>query len=198
MTLCAGALPSDTCHFYALGSVLFGDGRVILGVERRSLSSLRLVVMEPVAGYTQLGEQRIAFQVIGDGPVDLLVTAGFWGSFDVEWENPTVRLFYQRLAGFARVIKFDRRGTGGSDPLPLDALPPWEAFAEEIEAVLDAVDSEQAALMALVDAGPAGLLFASTRPNRKRRHNVALRLRRRHEARRRDLRGRDRCPDGER
>jgi class 3 adenylate cyclase len=104
--------------------------------------------------------------VIGDGPVDLVVTAGFWGSFDVEWENPAIRLFYHRLSGFARVIRFDRRGTGGSDPLPLDALPPWEAFAEKIEAVLDAAGSQQAALMAIADAGPVGLLFASTRPNR--------------------------------
>ena len=122
--------------------------------------------MEPVAGYAPLGEQRVAYQVVGDGPVDLVINAGFWGSFDVEWENLAIRLFHQRLAGFARVIQFDRRGTGGSDPVPLNGLPPWEAFAEEIEAVLDAVGSERAALMAIADAGPVGLLFAATRPER--------------------------------
>jgi pimeloyl-ACP methyl ester carboxylesterase/DNA-binding CsgD family transcriptional regulator len=122
--------------------------------------------MEPVIGYAQLGAQRIAYQVFGDGPIDLVITTGFWGSFDVEWENPAIRLFYERLSTFSRVIRFDRRGTGGSDPLPLDALPPWEAFAEEIEAVMDAVGSERAALMAIADVGPAGLLFAATRARR--------------------------------
>lgn len=122
--------------------------------------------MEPVADYAPLGEQRVAYQVVGDGPVDLVINAGFWGSFDVEWENLAIRLFHQRLADFARVIQFDRRGTGGSDPVPLNGLPPWEAFAEEIEAVLDAVGSERAALMAIADAGPVGLLFAATRPER--------------------------------
>ena len=55
--------------------------------------------MEPVSGYAHLGSQRIAYQVFGDGPVDLLITAGFWGSFDVEWENPEIRMFYERLSG---------------------------------------------------------------------------------------------------
>jgi len=122
--------------------------------------------VDPVPGYAEVAGSRVAFQVVGEGSIDLLVTTGFWGSFDVEWEHPAIRLFYQRLAGFARVIQFDRRGTGGSDPLPLDRLPPWESYAEEIEAVLDAAASERAALFAMSDAGPAGLLFAATRPRR--------------------------------
>ena len=63
-------------------------------------------------------------QVIGDGPVDIVYTAGFWGSFDIEWEEPAHRLFFQQLASFSRLIRFDMRGTGASDPIPLDAPPP--------------------------------------------------------------------------
>lgn len=124
--------------------------------------------MEPTAGYAQLGDQRIAYQVIGDGPLDILLTVGFFGSFDVEWEEPAHRLFYQQLASHGRLIRFDMRGTGASDPIPLDALPPWESFAEEIEAVMDAVGSAQAAIIAGGPAPPAALLFAATRPERVR------------------------------
>jgi class 3 adenylate cyclase/pimeloyl-ACP methyl ester carboxylesterase len=68
------------------------------------------------------------------------------------------------------VIRFDRRGTGGSDPLPLDALPPWESFVEELDCVMHTVGSERAAIMTSYDAGPMGMLFAATKPE----HTAAL------------------------
>ncbi|MFQ5967983.1 MAG: adenylate/guanylate cyclase domain-containing protein [Acidimicrobiia bacterium] len=124
--------------------------------------------MEPTTGYAELGDQRIAYQILGDGPIDVVYTFGFVGSIDVEWEDPSVRLFFQQIARYARVIRFDRRGTGASDPIALDALPPWESFADEIEAVMDSVGSDQAAVIAGGPAGPVGLLFAATRPERVR------------------------------
>ncbi len=122
--------------------------------------------MEPHSGYAQLGEQRIAYQVLGDGPIDLVLTMGFIGSIDVEWEQPVVRLFFQQMARYARVIRFDRRGTGASDQISLDALPPWEAFADEIDAVMDATGSTEAALLAGGPAGPLGVFYAATRPEK--------------------------------
>lgn len=124
--------------------------------------------MEPVASYARLGDQRIAYYTIGEGPLDVVFALGFFSAFDVEWEDPMIRMFHQRLAEFSRVIRFDRRGVGASDPLPLDSLPPWESFAEEIECVMDAAGSEQAALVALADAGPVAMQFAATRPLRTR------------------------------
>lgn len=124
--------------------------------------------VEPQSGYAELGDQRIAFQVVGDGPIDLISTMGFIGSIDVEWEEPMVRLFFQQMARYARVIRFDRRGTGASDPIALDALPPWEAFVDEIDAVLDAVGSKEAVLMAGGPAGPLGVYYAATHPDRLR------------------------------
>ena len=122
--------------------------------------------MEPATGYATLGEERIAYQIIGDGPVDIVVTAGWWSPFDIEWEEPSIRAFYLRLARFSRVIRFDRRGMGVSDPIPLDALPPWESLADEILAVMDEVGSDQAFVLAAGNAGPAGALFAASHPDR--------------------------------
>ena len=122
--------------------------------------------MEPSTGYARLGGQRIYYQVLGDGPVDLIVNTGAWGSIDVEWEDPETRLFYQKIARFSRVIQFDRRGSGASDPIPLDALPPWESFIEELECVMDEVGSERAAVLGAADGGPASMLFAANQPDR--------------------------------
>ncbi len=120
--------------------------------------------MERATGYARLGSQRVAYEVVGDGPIDLVLTAGSFGAFDTDWEDPAAELFFRRLASFSRLIRFDRRGTGASDPLTLDALPPWESFVEELTAVMDEVGSKRAAIMTAYDAGPMGMLFASTKP----------------------------------
>jgi class 3 adenylate cyclase len=122
--------------------------------------------VQPDTRYARLGRSRIAYQVLGQGPPDLVLTAGSFGHVDLTWEDPALALHYRTLASFSRLIRFDRLGTGASDPLPLDALPPWESYAEELAAVLDEVGSGQAAIMAYWDAGPMALFSAATRPER--------------------------------
>jgi class 3 adenylate cyclase len=121
---------------------------------------------QPETRYARLGGDRIAYQVLGEGPPDLVLARRSWGHIDIGWEDPGITLFLRSLASFCRLILFDRRGTGPSDPLPAQPLPPWESYAEELTAVLDEVDCEQAAIMAEMDAGPTALLFAGTRPER--------------------------------
>jgi class 3 adenylate cyclase len=122
--------------------------------------------VQPETRYARLGEDRLAYQVLGEGP-DLVLTMGAFGHVDLMWEDPGVALFLRRLASFSRLIYFDRRGTGASDPLPEKMPPPWEAYADEVTAVMDAVGSRQAALMATTaEAGPMALFFAATRPER--------------------------------
>jgi class 3 adenylate cyclase len=122
--------------------------------------------MDPETRYARLGDARIAYQVMGEGPPDVVVSAGTYGNIDLDWEDPLAARMYRRIAAFSRLIRFDRRGSGSSDPLPLDALPPWEAYMEEVEAVMDAVGSERAAIMGVFDAGPMAALFAATKPER--------------------------------
>ena len=122
--------------------------------------------MQPETKYAWLGGDRIAYQVLGQGPPDLVMTRGGYGHLDMVWEDPGFTLFLRSLASFSRLILLDRRGMGASDPLPQDPLPPWESYAEELVAVLDAVGSERAAILAEMDGGPLALFFAGTRPDR--------------------------------
>ena len=123
--------------------------------------------MQPEAAYARLGDDRVAYQVLGEGPPDLVLTMGAFSHVDLQWEDPGIALFLRRLASFSRLILFDRRGTGASDPLPEDLPPPWEAYADEVTAVMDAAGSRAAALMAVsAEAGPMALFFAATRPER--------------------------------
>jgi class 3 adenylate cyclase len=122
--------------------------------------------VQPETKYARLGDDRIAYQVLGHGPPDLVLTFGFFSSVDLIWEDPGLALFHRRLASFSRLILFDRRGMGASDPPPLDPLPPWESYAQDLIAVLDEVGCEQAAIMAHFDASSMAMFFAGTRPER--------------------------------
>ena len=120
--------------------------------------------MRPDTKYARAGDLRIAYQVVGDGPIDLLLVHGFVSHLDVAWEGPYLAQFLSRLASFSRLIVFDKRGTGLSDPV---TKPP--AFAERMEdirAVMDAAGSERAALFGISEGGPLSIYFACTYPER--------------------------------
>jgi class 3 adenylate cyclase len=120
----------------------------------------------PTTRYTSLGDADIAYQVVGEGPLDLVYASGLTEQIDAQWEHPLMARFLDRLASFSRLIMFDRRGAGASDPVRLDALPTWEEWAEDLRAVLDAVGSERAAIFAELDAGPVAMIFAASHPER--------------------------------
>jgi len=80
--------------------------------------------VRPETRYLRLQGDRIAYQAFGEGPPDLVLAPGSFGHLDIAWEDPGITLFYRTLASFCRLIVFDRRGTGISDPLPPDPLPP--------------------------------------------------------------------------
>jgi class 3 adenylate cyclase/pimeloyl-ACP methyl ester carboxylesterase len=122
----------------------------------------------PPTKFAKLGNDRIAYQIVGDGPVDLLWVAGIGDPLDARWEYGPWASFLWRLASFSRLIMMDRRGMGASDPVPLEALSSWEEFVDDALAVLDAARSDQTVLLASNDAGATAILFAATRPERTR------------------------------
>ena len=123
-------------------------------------------MVQPETKYAWLGRDRIAYQVFGQGPPDLVLAPGSIGHLDIIWEDAGSALFLRTLASFCRLILFNRRGAGASDPLPSDPLPPWESYAEELAAVLDVVGAERVALLSEIDAGPTAIFFAATKPER--------------------------------
>ena len=107
---------------------------------------------------------HIAYQVRGDGPVDLVYIMGFTGNIEVEFEPPWGVRFLERLSSFSRVILFDKRGTGLSDPVV--GAPDFDMRADDIRAVLDASGSERAVLLGDSEAGGLAAFFAATHPDR--------------------------------
>ena len=115
--------------------------------------------------YVDVGGADVAYQVVGQGPPDVVFVAGF-GHVDLLWDDPMWAAWLERLASFGRLIFFDRRGTGASDAISDTAMPTWEEWADDVRAVLDAARSERAVVLAEADGGPTGLLFTAMQPER--------------------------------
>ena len=122
--------------------------------------------MEPETHYARSGHVRIAYQVVGNGPLDLVVVPGYISNLDHTWDEPGLAHFLSRLSAFSRLILFDKRGTGLSDRL--GDLPTLEERMDDVRAVMDAVGSKQAALFGISEGGAMSILFAATYPERTR------------------------------
>ena len=120
--------------------------------------------MKPETRYARSGDVNIAYQVLGEGPRDLVLVPGWVSNLDVFWEEPRAAAFLQRLASFSRLILFDKRGTGLSDRV--NDMPTLEQRMDDVRAVMDAARSPQAALVGYSEGGPMCMLFAATHPER--------------------------------
>jgi class 3 adenylate cyclase len=116
--------------------------------------------------YARSGDVNIAHQVTGDGPFDLVLVPGFFSHLEIDWEHPSMAHLLERLGSFSRLVRFDKRGTGLSDRGV--GLPDFETRVDDVRAVMDAVESDSAALFGYSEGGPMSVLFAATYPARVR------------------------------
>src|SRR6202521_460609 len=122
----------------------------------------------PETRYARSGDVRIAYQVIGNGPIDLVFVPGFLSNLKVHWEDPGYSHLLQRLGAFTRLIQFDKRGTGLSDRVDNPNLPSLETRMDDVRAVMDAAGSGRAVLLGASEGAPMSILFAATYPERTR------------------------------
>lgn len=120
----------------------------------------------PETMYARSGDVNIAYQVVGDAPLDLVFVMGWVSHLEYCWREPSFARFLLRLASFSRLILFDKRGTGLSDRVPIKQLPTLEQRMDDVRAVMNAVGSERAALCGVSEGGPMCSLFAATYPEK--------------------------------
>jgi class 3 adenylate cyclase len=118
----------------------------------------------PETRFTQSGDVSIAYQVLGQGPLDLIIVPGWVSHLEHAWEDPSYARFLERLASFSRLILFDKRGTGLSDRIT--GIPSLEQRMDDVRAVMDEVGSQKAALFGISEGGSMSVLFAATYPER--------------------------------
>jgi pimeloyl-ACP methyl ester carboxylesterase len=122
--------------------------------------------MDVDVNYAPSGDLRIAYATFGDGPVDLIFVPGFVSHIENWWEASAPTRFFRRIASFSRLIMFDKRGTGLSDPFV--GVPTLEERIDDVRAVMDAVDSSSAFFCGLSEGGPMSILYSATYPDRTR------------------------------
>jgi class 3 adenylate cyclase len=122
--------------------------------------------MESRIRYARSGDAHIAYRTLGTGPIDLVIVSQWFSNVEMERDVPPLARFDDRLASFGRVILFDKRGVGLSDPVPTAAFPPIEEWMDDLRAVMDAVGSERAAVIASMAGGFMASVFAATHPDR--------------------------------
>jgi pimeloyl-ACP methyl ester carboxylesterase len=130
------------------------------------VSGSRTLDAVPETSYASCGGLSLAYQVFGDGPIELVIAGSFASHIELFWTMPEFEAFFERLSTFCRVLLFDKAGVGLSDPVP--QVRTLDHRAAEIEAVMDAVGFERAVLFGASESGPSSIFFAATRPERTR------------------------------
>jgi pimeloyl-ACP methyl ester carboxylesterase len=120
----------------------------------------------PETRYTRNGDVNIAYQVLGEGPLDIVFVMGWVSHLEYFWTEPRFARFLRRLSSFGRLILFDKRGTGLSDRVPPDRLPTLDQRMDDVRAVMDAVGSDRAVLCGISEGGAMSALFAATYPEK--------------------------------
>jgi class 3 adenylate cyclase/pimeloyl-ACP methyl ester carboxylesterase len=123
-------------------------------------------VEHPETRYAKTGDAHVAYQVVGVGPPDLVLVSTWFSHVEARWDFPGFAHYLRRLASFSRLISFDKRGIGLSDPVPLDRLPLLEEWMDDVRTVMDAAGSERAVLMGANEGAMMAALFAATYPSR--------------------------------
>jgi pimeloyl-ACP methyl ester carboxylesterase len=147
------------------GSIPVSRSRLVRP-SSKFFAQAREIMTNPVTHYARSGDVNIAYQVVGEGPKDLVLVPGWVSHLELSWECPSLKRFLDRLASFSRLVFFDKRGTGLSDRVPVNELPTLEQRMDDVRAVMDAVRSERASLFGISEGGPMCALFAATYPDR--------------------------------
>lgn len=146
------------------GAILRHDPELDWSVLSRSSAATRSTK------YARVDGVNIAYQVVGDGPIDIVVVPGFVSNVDSYWDNPGWTQIFDRLSQLGRLILWDKRGTGLSDPV--SRVPTLDERVDDLMAVMDAAGSDRPVLLGVSEGGPMALLFAATHPDRV--HSVVL------------------------